>query len=674
MPEDSTKNVNALIHESSPYLLQHAYNPVDWMPWGDEAFDKAAAGDKLVLVSIGYSSCHWCHVMEHESFEDEGVAEFMNDNFVCIKVDREERPDVDNIYMTAVQLMTGSGGWPLNCFTLPNGKPVFGGTYFPKNKWMEVLESLSSGYKNDKETYLAYAEKLTEGVAGTEIITVAKEEIPFDRTVLDKMMTDWKLNFDSESGGNRRAPKFPIPNNYEFMTAYAFHYSDTTVANHVDLTLTNMACGGIYDQVGGGFARYSTDMNWKVPHFEKMLYDNGQLISLYSKAYQRTKNPLYKEIVYQTIEWAQREMMCKESCFYSALDADSEGEEGKFYVWTREELKEILGDDFDWVKKYYNVGPKGLWEGHFILLRDQADEEFAMDMEWSREDLRKKIDKVNEKLLKARSKRIRPGLDDKSLTSWNAIMMIGLLDAYSAFGEKDFLDLAISTARWIEKFQLKDDGGLRHSYKEGKSKIDGFLEDYAFTISAGLKLYEATFDESYLTKADKLMKYTIDNFYDDKSGMFFFTSSSGDQLITRKMEINDNVIPASNSTIAIALYKLGSFYDNQEYKDMASQMLTNVYSDMTGYASGYTNWGILCMNIIEPYFEVAITGSNWQDKVAELNENYLPNKILLGGSKGGLPLLEGKFGEETTIYVCVNKACMKPVTAVSEAIDQMGEW
>jgi uncharacterized protein len=674
MPEDSTKNANALINESSPYLLQHAYNPVDWMPWSDKAFEKATAEDKLVLVSIGYSSCHWCHVMEHESFENEEVATLMNERFICIKVDREERPDVDNIYMTAVQLMTGSGGWPLNCFTLPDGRPIFGGTYFPKNKWMEVLENLAEGYARDKETYIDYAEKLTEGVAQTEIISVAKEEIPFRRIMLDSMIMNWKPMFDKSKGGNRRAPKFPIPNNYEFMTDYGIHYGDDEVLAHVDLTLTKMARGGIYDQVGGGFARYSTDMDWKVPHFEKMLYDNGQLVSLYSKGYQRTKNLLYKEVVYQTIDWIKREMMTKESSFYSALDADSEGEEGKFYVWEKEELKNVLADDYDWVKDYYNVGPRGMWEGNFILLREVSDEDFATEMQWSREDLRKKVDKVNSKLLKAREKRIRPGLDDKSLTSWNAIMMIGLLDAYAAFGEKEFLDLAKGNAEWIEKYQLKDDGGLYHSYKEGVSKIDGFLEDYAFVISASLKLYEATFDESYLTKADKLARYAIDHFFDDKSGMFFFTSASGDQLITRKMEINDNVIPASNSELARALFKLGSFYDNQDYKDKASQMLTNVYSDMAGYYSGYTNWGILAMNMTEPYFEVAVTGAGWEKKLAEMNKRYLPNMILMGGQEGELPLLEGKFGNDPKIFVCVNKACMRPVEAVSDAISQMEEW
>ena len=672
MPEDTTKNANALIHESSPYLLQHAYNPVNWMPWGDEAFEKAKAEDKLVLVSIGYSSCHWCHVMEHESFEDEKVAQIMNEHFVCIKVDREERPDVDNIYMTAVQLMTGSGGWPLNCFTLPDGQPVFGGTYFPKHRWISVLDELSKGYKENREEYIDYATRLTEGVAQTEIITVAKEEAQFSREKLDEMMVNWKRGFDSVRGGNNRAPKFPMPNNYEFMTEYAYHYGDSAVMNHVDLTLVKMAFGGIYDQIGGGFARYSTDMDWKVPHFEKMLYDNAQLISLYSKAYQRTQLPLYKEIVYQTIEWVQREMMTEEGSFYSALDADSEGEEGKFYVWSKEELKTVLGKDFDWVKDYYNVSTKGLWEGNYILLRDQSDEKFAEKQGWKVDKLRKKVDEVNEKLLDERSKRIRPGLDDKSLTSWNALMLIGLLDAYQTFGEKEFLDLALKNSEWLINYQAKSDGSLYHSYKEGKSKIDGFLEDYAFTIEASIKLYEVTFDESYLRSAETLVKYCLDHFYDEKSGMFYFTSSKNDQLITRKMEINDNVIPASNSAMAKALFKLGTLYDNADYKEKATQMLSNVYGEMEQYPSGYTNWALTALNITEPYYEVAITGENCQEKVTEINQLYLPNKVLMGAkTESQLPLLKDKFLGTTTIFVCVNKSCQLPVEEVSEAVKQM---
>lgn len=669
--EKDPKFTNELINESSPYLLQHAHNPVNWMPWGDAAFDKAKKEDKLVIVSIGYSSCHWCHVMEHESFENEKVAEVMNQFFVCIKVDREERPDVDQVYMNAVQLMTGQGGWPLNCFTLPDGRPIYGGTYFPTDKWVDVLNKLHDSYVENKDKVLEYAANLTGGIQQSELITVKENNRQFTSEKAKEIVQIWIPNFDNFKGGPNRAPKFPLPNNYDFLMQYAFEYKDTTVMSHVDLTLKQMAYGGIYDQIGGGFARYSTDANWKVPHFEKMLYDNAQLISLYSHAYQRKKDPLYKHIVYQTLDWVSREMTTKEGAFYSALDADSEGEEGKYYVWTKEELKEVLGDDFDFVKDYYNVKVNHQWEGNYILFRSKDDAEIADIHEIDVAEVKKKIADINRKLLIKRAERIRPGLDDKSLTSWNCMMTIGYLDAYQAFGEQKFLEQAIKNLKWFEKNQLHKTGLLQHTFKDGKSKIDGFLEDYAFAIEMYIKLYEVSFNEEHLNTAKALMSYAIEHFEDPKSGMFFFTSNLGTQLVARKMELSDNVIPASNSVMAKNCWKLGTYFDDQKLKDRASQMMANVYNDMQSYGSAYSNWSTLLMNMIEPYYEVAITGPNWKDKLKELNTHYVPNKILMGGAKGKLPLLEGKFSESTTIYVCVNKACLFPVDNVMEAIAQM---
>lgn len=666
------KYTNDLVNETSPYLLQHAHNPVNWMPWGDEAFEKAEAENKLVLVSIGYSSCHWCHVMEHESFEDEKVAELMNEKFVCIKVDREERPDVDQVYMNAVQLMTGSGGWPLNCFTLPDGRPIHGGTYFQKNQWVQLLENLSYKYEKEPKDVIAFAERLTEGVQQTELIETPVEGIQFSNEKLDSLVTIWEPNFDPKDGGNNRDPKFPLPNNYEFLMQYAFHNSDTSVMEHVDLSLEKMALGGIYDQVGGGFARYSTDMIWKVPHFEKMLYDNAQLVSLYSHAYQRTKSPLYKHVVYQTLEWVYREMMTKEGSFYSALDADSEGEEGKFYVWSKDELKETLGDDFDFVKDYYNVGTKGLWEGNYILLRTEDNAAFAASHNMSVEEVEKKAEEINSKLLKKRSERIRPGLDDKSLTSWNAMMLTGFLDAYQAFDEKIFLNAALTNAKWLEKNQLNEDGSLYHTYKQGKSTINGFLEDYCFSIQAFIRLYEVTFDPHYLEQADLMAQYALTHFYDEKSGMFFFSSDQEGQLIARKMEVSDNVIPASNSAMARVLYDLGILLDKRDYKEKAKQMLANVYSDMHVYGSNYSNWGILALNVTHNYYELAITGKGWKEKQKELNNFYIPNKLLMGAEKeSDLAILEGKFMDETTIFVCIEGACKMPTNEIGEALKQI---
>lgn len=670
--QDKHPYTNQLISESSPYLLQHAHNPVDWMPWGEEAFEKAKAENKLVLVSVGYSACHWCHVMEHESFEDTAVARIMNENFICIKVDREERPDVDQVYMNAVQLMTQRGGWPLNCFTLPDGRPIYGGTYFPQDQWINVLNSLTHTYKTEPEKVEEYAANLTEGIKQSELIEEPQAIDEFSTEKLEELILRWSQNFDNRDGGPTKAPKFPIPNNYEFLLQYGTWSNNQRINNHSLLTLDKMAMGGIYDQVGGGFSRYSTDMLWKVPHFEKMLYDNGQLVSLYSHAYQATKKDLYKETVYQTIDWLAREMTTKEGAFYAALDADSEGEEGKFYIWNQDELKETLGDDFKWVKDYYSVNGNGFWEhNNYILLRMKTDSTFANKQEWTIEELRTKVDKVNKQLLDERSHRVRPGLDDKCLTAWNAMMLKGCVDAYLAFGEEEFLQIAVKNAKWLTKNQLKEDGSLWHTYKNGKSTIDGFLEDYAHTIDAFTTLYQATFDEEYLVIAKGLTEYAVEYFQDSNSKMFYFTNSDS-ELIARKMEVNDNVIPASNSVMANNLWLMGTYFENETWIADSKQMLANVYEGMETYGSGYSNWANLLIRMQRPQYEIAITGKDWKAKRLEFGQKYLPNAIFMGGTKGELALLEGKFSEgETRIFVCFNKSCQLPVSEVAKAITQM---
>lgn len=444
------KYTNELIHETSPYLLQHAHNPVNWVPWSESVFEQAKAENKLVLISVGYSACHWCHVMEHESFEDEEVAALMNKFFINVKVDREERPDVDQVYMTAVQLMTQQGGWPLNCFTTPDGRPIHGGTYFPKDQWMHILRSLQYTFTNEPGKVEEYAKNVHEGVVASELIDAPQKMEDFSETKLTELVQRWSRSFDRQEGGNSRAPKFPLPSNLEFLLDYGIRTDHESVLKHVELTLDKMAMGGIYDQIGGGFARYSVDMLWKVPHFEKMLYDNGQLLNVYSKAYRALKKPLYKRIVDQTIMWLEREMMDGSGAFYSALDADSEGVEGKFYVWKEDELEEVLGADFAWVKDFYEVNQRGYWEEeNYILLRTKSDMEFARSQGWSSEEFEQKIKVVNQQLLDHRSHRIRPGLDDKCLTSWNAMTIKGLCEAYKVFGEEEYLLLALKSARWI---------------------------------------------------------------------------------------------------------------------------------------------------------------------------------------------------------------------------------
>ena len=665
---------NKLIDETSPYLLQHAHNPVNWYPWGEEAFAKAKAENKLVLVSIGYSACHWCHVMEHESFEDDSAAAVMNDRYVCIKVDREERPDVDQIYMNAVQLMTGRGGWPLNCIVLPDGRPIWGGTYFRRDKWIEQINQIADFYESQPIKALEYGEKLTQGIKQSELVVLNTEEVLFDKSKLAAVYASWEARFDNVEGGPDRSPKFPIPNNYQFLLRYAHLSNNKAALDHVKLTLDKIAYGGIYDHLGGGITRYSTDKLWKVPHFEKMLYDNGQVISLYSEAYQKFKDPDYKKLIYGTLEFVERELMSKEGAFYSALDADSDGEEGKFYIWNKEELESLLGAEYELFADYYNVNRKGYWEhDNYILLRDEDDETIAKKHAISVDVLKAKMTDSEAILMKERNTRIRPGLDDKTLTSWNGLMLKGYVDAYLTFGEQHFLDVALNNANFILDKQLRKDGGLNHSYKEGRSTINGYLEDYAFVIDAFLKLYEATFDEKWLKEADALMAYSIEHFYDYESGMFFFTSDEDPALIARKMEVNDNVIPASNSAMANNLFVLSHHYDSVEYLEKSTQMLNNIIDQVDSYPAGYSNWLNLLINQVYPFYEVAVVGKGATDKSVDLHSVYIPNKMLCGTTKASkLPLLENRYSKgQTRIFVCENKVCKMPTEDSEKALELM---
>lgn len=666
------KHTNTLVNETSPYLLQHAHNPVNWFPWNNETLAKAKKEGKLLIISIGYSACHWCHVMEHESFEDEQVAQVMNERFINIKVDREERPDIDQVYMNAVQLMQQRGGWPLNCIALPDGRPVWGGTYFPKEQWIEQINQVANFYEQRPQDMIDYAEKLASGIQQSELVSYNKQKADFSWTDLDRMVEPWAKQFDYKEGGPNRAPKFPIPNNYLFLMRYAHLKKDNILSKYVQLTLEKMAWGGIYDQVGGGFARYSTDKDWKVPHFEKMLYDNAQLVSLYSEAYSCYGVEMYKDIVEQTLAFVERELSHHNGAFYSALDADSEGVEGKFYIWKKEELKSLLGQDYLLFAKYYNINNKGLWEhGNYILLKDQSDTDFCQKENIELDDFQQKVKKWQSQLLEERELRTRPGLDDKSLTSWNALMCQAYADAYLAFGNTYYLHNAIKNARFIVDKQCQNDNSLWHSYKDGKSSINGFLEDYAFTIQAFIRLYEATFDEQWINKAKDLADYCQAHFYDTKSGMFYFTSDLDAPLVARKMEINDNVIPASSSTMANNLFVLGQLLDNSDYLNMAKVQLNNIKSDMPSYGSGYSNWAILMLKYVAPFYEMAIVGPSAQKKALEFKKHYAPNTLLLGSTTDSpLPLLQNKMLEgQTTFYLCQNKSCQLPTTELPAVLD-----
>lgn len=660
---------NRLKDETSPYLLQHAHNPVDWYPWAEEALSKAKAENKLILVSIGYSACHWCHVMERESFEDQEVAQLMNKYFVCIKIDRESRPDIDQIYMTAVQLMTGSGGWPLNCFCLPDQRPIYGGTYFGKKDWMNLLNSLAAFWATKPEEAEGYAERLTEGIRQSDQLVALKNNEDFSKKDLIEIFEAWKRSFDLSEGGYNRVPKFPLPNNWHFMLRYACLMNDNAAHVAANITLRKMAFGGIFDQIGGGFARYSVDGRWHIPHFEKMLYDNAQMVSLYSEAFQFSKNQIYKDVVYQTLDFVSRELSSPEGGFYSALDADSEGVEGKFYTFTKKELDEILGDEAELFNHYYHVTEQGNWEEEHTNVLYRADDSGQLDSGHTTEDVISRIRSAREKVFMARSTRVRPALDNKILASWNGMMIKAYTDAYRVFDEKDFLDTAIKAGSFILTQLFKD--GLLMRVHDDSRPSPAFLDDYAFVIDAFIGLYESTFDEAWLLKARELGEYMLTDFYDDDNGLFYYTSGSGEQLIARQQEILDNVIPSSNSVMANNLFKLGHLFDMPSYLEISGQMLKNVFPHIKKYPSGYSNWASLLLNMISGVYELAITGPEAEQKRAELEKYYIPNKILLGGTSGTLPLLTDKWYEDTRIFVCQNKTCSLPVTEITEAVKQI---
>jgi len=667
---------NALVNETSPYLLQHAHNPVDWNAWNETTLEKAKTENKLILISVGYAACHWCHVMEHESFEDSIVAQVMNKSFINIKVDREERPDVDQVYMNAVQLMTGSGGWPLNVIALPDGRPVWGGTYFKKEQWMDALEQISKLYADNPEKLQDYADKLEEGIKSLDVVQLNTDEPVFDKPFIQNAIKSWSKQFDKNQGGMNKAPKFMMPNNYHFLLRYAYQNNDTELLDFVNLTLKKMAYGGVFDQIGGGFSRYSVDAKWHVPHFEKMLYDNGQLVSLYTDAYLITKNEIYKDIVIETLKYIKQEMTTSNGAFYSSLDADSdtsegELEEGAFYVWTKNELNILLKEDFELFSDYYNINNYGFWEhDNYVLIRKDDDDSIIKKHNLTKTILVEKKEAWKVLLLKERNQRAKPRLDDKTLTSWNAIMLKGYTDAYRVFGNDDYLAIAEKNANFIVNNQLREDGGLYHNYKNGKSSINGYLEDYAATIDAFITLYENTLDEKWLTTAKGLANYTFDHFFDSASNMFFFTSNEDASLVSRSIEYRDNVIPASNSIMAKNLFKLSHYFDNEHFSATAMTMLNNIKPEMQEYPSGYSNWFDLMLNYAQPYYEVAIVGANVKQKIDELNKTYIPNKLIAGStSENNMPLLENRYNPNNTlIYVCVNKACKLPVSKVKDAI------
>lgn len=668
------KYTNDLIHSTSPYLLQHAHNPVNWQPWNDQLLKNEKESNKLLLVSIGYAACHWCHVMEHESFEDEEVAKVMNEKFICIKVDREERPDVDHYYMTAVHLMGLQGGWPLNVVALPDGRPVWGGTYFPKNTWVNNIAAVERFWKENTEKMLEYAKNLQSGIEETNLSVVPEDTPPVNRQFVEKSVNGWKKRFDFENGGRTGYPKFPMPVNIDFLLYYGAVKNELQVLDFVQLTLQKMAFGGIYDHIGGGFARYSTDENWKVPHFEKMLYDNGQLIGTYSRGYQKYKKEDFRKVVYETAWFIERELMSDEGAFYSSLDADSEGEEGKYYVWTSGELKDALNEDWELFSIYFNINEKGFWEqGNYILLRDMSDEDFAARNDLTINELNDKVKNWKNILLQKRNERVRPALDDKTLTSWNALVIQGLTEAYKAFADDYFKNLALKNAQFIKQNMTASDGKLYHSWKQGENAVDGFLDDYALLIQAYISLFEITGEELWLQSAQLLLEYTLDQFYDEPSGLFFYSAKDPKPSVSNHFQKEDNVIPAANSVMANNLHKLYLLYGNSDYLENSKKMLQHILPHFEKYPYAFANWGSLMMKFTESYYEVAITGERAGQKLTEMQSEYKPNVLwAIATTESKIPFLKGRYTSgETMIYVCRNNSCQLPVKDAHEALKQM---
>lgn len=670
--------MNELHFETSPYLLQHSENPVHWKAWNPKSLEIAQSQNKLIIVSVGYSACHWCHVMEHESFEDNEVAKIMNRDFISIKVDREERPDIDAVYMKAVQIMTSRGGWPMNVVCLPNGKPVWGGTYFRKSEWMDYLEQLQKLFVSDPEKLVEYSEKLHEGLQSVSVIQNENTQSDFNFENINLLLQKWQKSFDWEFGGMARAPKFMMPSNYQFLLHYAHQTKDEKLLEFVNLTLTKMAYGGLFDTIDGGFSRYSVDMRWHVPHFEKMLYDNGQLVSLYSNAYKLSKNKLHKEVIEKTLLFVEKEFLNTENGFYSALDADSLNtenhlEEGAFYVWTKLELQELLQDDFELFATVFNVNEFGFWEHeNYVLIQNQSLSKIANQYNISEESLHLKKIKWENLLYKEREKRKKPLLDDKCLCSWNAIMLKGFIDGYKALANEKYLETALKNAHFIQEKFISSDGNLFHNYKNGTTTINGYLEDYCFVIDAFIGLYQITLDEKWLDTSKQLTDYCLDNFYDEKTQFFRFTSIKDAELITTHFEIEDNVIPASNSVMANNLMNLSTYFNNFHYEKMAKKMLHHVLPNID-YPSAFSNWLQVYLHFSEDKKELAICSKDVLNLTKKINSLYLPNILVAGtNKKSNLPFLQDRFQEEKTLfYLCQNRTCDLPNENIEEIIKIM---
>ena len=669
---------NRLIDETSPYLLQHANNPVDWYPWGEEALERASAEDKPILLSVGYSACHWCHVMERESFENADIAAQMNENFVSVKVDREERPDIDSIYMTAVQAMTGHGGWPMTVFLTPDGKPFYGGTYFPPEdrggmpSFPRVLDAISDAYRNSRGDVIQTTEHLLQRMR--QMSAVGQQGVePLTDEVMRLAMRKAASDFDDKHGGFGLQPKFPQPMTYEFLLRHYLRTEDSDALLMAELTLQRMATGGIYDQIGGGFHRYSTDAFWLVPHFEKMLYDNALLVRLYLHAYQITGNPLYRRIVEETLEYVMREMTSPEGGFYSAQDADSEGVEGKFFIWLPHEITEALGDeDGEIICRYYGVTPHGNFEGRNILRVAMDAANLAREEDMDAPEFGNLLARAKARLLAVRNERVAPGLDDKILTSWNGLMLAAFAEAAAVLGRDDYAEVAERNAEFLLSNLLRN-GRLLRTYKDGEAKLNGYLEDYAFLIDGLLALHEVNFSRRALDAAIELGNAMVDLFWDAATGQFYDTGHDHEQLVVRPKDFTDNAIPCGSSMTVDVLLRLAVVTGDGDLERRAATALRSVRQLMMTFPTAAGHWlGALDFYLSRPK-EIVIVGepgeSGTDALLSEVHRHYIPNRVLVGAGGGdagsdGLPMLSErrKIDGLATAYVCENYVCQLPVT------------
>ena len=677
---------NELSTETSPYLLQHAHNPVHWQPWGEAALALAKQMDKPILVSIGYSACHWCHVMERESFEMEATANVMNEHFINIKIDREERPDIDHIYMDAVQAMTGSGGWPLNVFLTPDAKPFYGGTYFPPVKafnrasWTDVLMSIADAWKNRRnemeqqaETLIEHLKKANNFAQIKSPINIETEKSGFTKDDCINITNNLLATADLVEGGFGKAPKFPQTFSINCLLQSAYFLKDEKALAHAELSLTKMLNGGIYDQLAGGLCRYSTDAEWLAPHFEKMLYDNALFITALSNAYLLTKKDVYKNAVEHVCDFIFTEMKNKDGGYYAAIDADSEGVEGKFYVWDIKETEKILGEDALLFNNYFDVTEHGNWEEKNILQILKPLEEVAKSLKISLPEAQKNISAAKQKLLIERNKRIRPGTDDKILLSWNALLLTAFCKAYAVLQNEKYKLAAVELFDFIEqKFNDLNDGYF-HTYKNGEAKYPAFLDDYTYMADACIHLQEITADEKYLHKAKKITEYIFENFADEESGFFFFTSQFQKDIVVRKIELYDGATPSANAVMAKNLLYLSIVFDNKEWHQKAVAMIDSLKTIIVKHPGSFGVWTATAINIDVGINEIVIIGKQVMPSVKEVLLQYFPNKILQANfNKSDMPLFKNReVLEKLSIYLCQNFVCKKPVDTVQALLQEI---